>query len=160
MSYELEFYYASNGSAPVEDWLDRLSPAKQAAAQRSLTKILAVDGIDVLGTEWGKPLDDGLYEFRIKHDADAILAQRDPELAAKLGPQPSQPMLLRIFFAFDGQKIILLVGGYDKGQSPSKKRQQKEIKIARKRLAEHKRREGAGSDSRRSFRRWWIGQVR
>jgi hypothetical protein len=37
---------------------------------------------------------------------------------------------------------VLLVGGYDKGADPSAKRQQKEIALARRRLADFKRRSG------------------
>lgn len=160
MAYELEFYDAPSGAVPVQDWLEKLSPGKEEAARTALLKILAIDGIDVLDTEWGKPLDHGLYEFRIRHDANEILTQRDQALLDKLGPRPSQPTLLRIFFAFDGQKIILLVGGYDKGQDPSKKRQQKEIKTARKRLAEYNRRKTRSTGKHRSFRYWWVGRIR
>lgn len=160
MAYELEFYDAPSGAMPVQTWLEKLSPAKEEAARQALLKILAVDGIDVLDTEWGKPLGEGLFEFRIRHDANEILAQRDPELLAKIGPLPEEPTLLRIFFAFDGQKIILLVGGYDKGEDASKKRQQKEIKTARKRLAEYNRRKAKRARKRTSFRYWWVGRIR
>ena len=40
-------------------------------------------------------------------------------------------MLLRVFSHLHGDKIVLLLSGYDKGASPSGKRQQKEIARAR-----------------------------
>jgi hypothetical protein len=45
-----------------------------------------------------------------------------------------------VFFAVCGAKIVLLLGGYDKGADPSDRRQQREIRLARRLLAEHKQR--------------------
>lgn len=160
MAYELIFYDDPKGAVPVRDWLRKLSPAKEESARRALTKFLAVDGADVCDTEWGKPVGNGLYEFRVRHDANEILAMRDPALLDKIGPRPAEPTLLRIFFALDGDKIVLLLGGYDKGRHPSKKRQQKEIKTAAKRLAEFKRRDERATGTRVSFRHWRIGRAR
>lgn len=66
------------------------------------------------GTWWG------LFEFRLRDD---IQEQRVLE-----------KLLLRVYFHPYGNKIILLLGGYDKGEHPSSRRQQKEIEEARKRL--------------------------
>lgn len=52
-------------------------------------------------------------------------------------------MLLRVFFHVYGQKVVLLLGGYDKGKATGDRRQQTEIAIARKRLAAFKKGEGA-----------------
>ncbi len=49
--------------------------------------------------------------------------------------------MLRVFFHPHGDKLILLLGGYDKGARPSAKRQQAEIEIARKRLAHWRERQ-------------------
>ena len=43
-------------------------------------------------------------------------------------------VLLRVFCTFHGDRVVLLLGGYDKGRDPSDKRQQKEIARARKLL--------------------------
>ncbi|MGP5124810.1 hypothetical protein ACTXJU_18305, partial [Glutamicibacter ardleyensis] len=43
-------------------------------------------------------------------------------------------VLLRIFCTFRGNRIVLLFQGYDKGKDPSSKRQEREIKQARKHL--------------------------
>jgi hypothetical protein len=43
-----------------------------------------------------------------------------------------------------GQRLILLLAGYDKGEQPSPRRQQAEIDLARTRLAEWQRRQPPG----------------
>jgi hypothetical protein len=55
--------------------------------------------------------------------------------------------LLRLFVHFHGNKVVLLLHGYDKGGNDSPRQQNKEIQEARKRLAawrasEAKRRRG------------------
>ncbi len=45
-----------------------------------------------------------------------------------------------MFVHFHGKKIVLLLGGYDKGKTPKPKRQQREIERARKLLAQFKER--------------------
>ena len=41
--------------------------------------------------------------------------------------RPRQRILLRVFVHFHGSRVILLLGGYDKGKDPSEKKQQREI---------------------------------
>jgi phage-related protein len=50
--------------------------------------------------------------------------------------------VLRVFCHAYGDRIVLLLGGFDKGADPSAKRQQGEIDVARKRLADFRRRSG------------------
>jgi len=63
-----------------------------------------------------------------------------------VGKEPNQESaehrrpLLRVFCHAYGNRIILLLGGYDKGSDPSAKRQNEEIRVARQRLAEFRRR--------------------
>jgi hypothetical protein len=52
-------------------------------------------------------------------------------------------MVLRVFCHAHGAKLILLVGGYDKGEHPAPRRQAAEIALARKRLKEWRQRLGA-----------------
>jgi ribosome-binding protein aMBF1 (putative translation factor) len=59
------------------------------------------------------------------------------------GGQSDQPttanpekILLRVFVYFHGDRVILLLSGYDKGDDPSERKQQKEIQEARKYLTE------------------------
>ncbi len=48
------------------------------------------------------------------------------------GISPPRAILLRVFVHFYGDKVILLLSGYDKGRDPSAKRQGREIAQARK----------------------------
>jgi hypothetical protein len=43
-------------------------------------------------------------------------------------------ILLRVFCHAHGRKVVLLLAGYDKGEEPSPKRQNTEIKRAKQRL--------------------------
>jgi putative component of toxin-antitoxin plasmid stabilization module len=95
--------------------------------------VLARSGIDLARSEWLKPLGEGLFEFRIRHDAVEIEAMFAN--ASVSGARSRGPALLRVFCAFHGNKVVLLLGGYDKGRDDSAKRQQREIKAARKMLA-------------------------
>jgi hypothetical protein len=51
-----------------------------------------------------------------------------------------EPILLRVYCHAFGDKIVLLLAAYDKLASPSKKRESREIALARERLAEFRRR--------------------
>ena len=68
---------------------------------------------DLIRTEWLKALGEGLHEFRVRHDADEIARMLEGELPEVDG-QPEK-VLLRVFVHFCGQKVVLLLGGYDKG---------------------------------------------
>ncbi len=93
-------------------FLDGLSKPNQLIVYDSINQILRVKGNQLAGSHWVKALGSGLFEFRIS------------------GPQ----LLVRIFFTFQAGRLILLLGAYDKQQSPSRKKQQDEINRARKRL--------------------------
>lgn len=55
--------------------------------------------------------------------------------------EPDQgPILLRVFCHAYGDKVVLLLARYDKGDDPSNKRENTEIELARKRLAEFRSR--------------------
>ena len=138
--YTLEFYAADSGREPALVFIDKLEPHKRAALLAALQEILASQGKDVCDTEYGKNLGKGLCEFRLRHTYDEIVAQHPG--ATSIGP-PSRDrqadVLLRVFFYPHGEKLILLLSGYDKGRHSSGKRQDKEIKRARQFLADYKR---------------------
>ena len=97
--------------------------------------VLAVEGVGICESEWGKALGAGLYEFRVRRSLAAILHSAgiaDAGLARR-------PVLVRVFCAFSGNKVVLLLGGYDKLRDPSVKRQQREIAAARATLSTWKR---------------------
>ena len=49
-------------------------------------------------------------------------------------------ILLRVFVAFEGEKLIVLLGAYNKGKNDKQSFQQTQIEIARKRLRDWKHR--------------------
>lgn len=106
-----------------------LNPYEQAVVEAALATVLEVHGIAAFDGGWGKPLGGGLYEFRIQRSLEAILtlARAEPSMLARTGSRVS----IRIFCTFHGDKIVLLLHGYDKGRDPSARRQQKEIARAR-----------------------------
>jgi hypothetical protein len=136
-----EFYEEAGGRSPVEDWMDDLDDVKFAAVEQAVKHVLERRGQDLAGSEWLKPLGKSIYEFRIRHTAEEIqrmFSQLDENVPKGAG---AGEILLRIFVAFHGNKICLLLAGYDKKADPSEKRQNREITVARKRLTEWKERE-------------------
>lgn len=114
-----------------------LTDLELAALLSGLEHVLSHRGIAVCDTEWGKQLGGGLFEFRIRHTAAEI------ERMFAGGPPGGKggKVLIRVFCHAYGSKIVLLVNGYDKAADPSDKRQQREIAVARKRLAEFEERQ-------------------
>jgi hypothetical protein len=138
--YTLEFYDdPRTGRAPVHEWITKeLSRYQRRALGTAMSEILEKHGIDVCETEYGKQLGGGLFEFRLRHDSDEVIGKhtnRTPDSEPDEGP-----ILLRVFCHAYGDKIVLLLAGYDKGDDASKKRQDKEMELARKRLAEFRTR--------------------
>jgi hypothetical protein len=152
--YAIEFFRDVDGSEPVRRFLDSLSKDKRDALLAALARILARQGLEVCRSEWGKQLGSGLAEFRIRHDEREVLAREgiaEPDL-----PEPSpEKILLRVFFHAHGKRLILLLGGYDKGARPSARHQQREIERARGHLTQwraiqsrERRRRGSGREER------------
>lgn len=138
--YTLEFYEDEHGDQPVLRWLrEDLTPTQRRAIGVALREILEHEGIGVCRTAYGKQLGQGLFEFRLRHDAAEIL--RSVGKAAR-PEEAGERILLRVFCHAYGDRIVLLLGGYDKGADPSTRRQQKEIATARKRLTDFRKRRG------------------
>lgn len=113
-----------------ERFMRKLRPYEQAVLDAAIRHVLAVEGIDICASEWGKSLGGGLYEFRVRRSLATILARAGVDDADAKGGR----VLLRVFCAFEGRRIVLLLGGYDKLRDPSAKRQQREIVAARRAL--------------------------
>lgn len=130
--WTLEFYVDENGAEPFREWLENdLTTLQHAALTSALRLVLATRGIDVCASEWGKALGAGLFEFRVRHTAAEIETMfGGTTLSGKAGER----ILLRVFFHVYGTKIVLLLGGYDKGADTTERRQQREMAAARKRL--------------------------
>jgi len=74
--YTLEFYEDEHGREPVLDWLRGLTPSKRRAIGVALFEILQYEGPHVVGTNFGKGLGGGIFEFRLDQDAAQVLARR------------------------------------------------------------------------------------
>lgn len=139
-NFTLEFYEDDHGESPVLRWLrEELTPTQRRAIGVAMAEILQVEGIGVCRTGYGKQLGDGLFEFRLRHDAAEILRSLGKPARNETR---SERILLRVFCHAYGDRIVLLLGGYDKGADPSPKRQQREIAEARKRLRQFRVRTG------------------
>lgn len=146
-----EFYEDDAGRRPVELWMDSLTLAEYAALRAAIIRVLEVRGMELGSTPWLKALGDGLFEFRVRHDAATIEAMYSPTAHARQStPPPTQSkILLRLFVHFYGNKVVLLLHGYDKGGNDSPRQQNKEIQEARKRLTHWKAAEAKRAKERR-----------
>jgi phage-related protein len=136
--WKIEFYEDAQGRRPVEKWIDGLNDQKAEAVLVALQEVLAVDGITLTSGAWLKTLGKGLYEFRIRHSASEIQAMY--KVANKGFVGGAEAILLRVFVAFEREKLIVLLGAYDKRKNDKQGFQQAQIEIARKRLRDWKRR--------------------
>jgi hypothetical protein len=146
--FEIEFYEEA-GRRPVLDWIkDDLTPIKRRALGTAMRTVLQVNGVEVCRSSWGKKVHaDGVYEFRLRMTGKSVINLEaeihgisEAEARARFGGDRSEEILLRVFFHPHGNKLILLLGGYDKGKDASAKRQQVEIDLAVSRLREFRRR--------------------
>ena len=144
--WTLQVHDRADGSIPYQIFASSLDEYTRATLDISVRGILAKQGHNVASTpKIGRNLRRGLYEFKIGKPLATICNELDipvpPQFSGK------KEILLRVFFAVEGSKIVLLLGGYDKKKDDTDKRQQKEIEVARALLAEHKERvkkEGKG----------------
>lgn len=134
-----EPFEADDGTVPFERFIGDLSDFKFVALDAAISQVLSVRGIDLVRTEWVKALGQGLHEFRVRHDADEIARMFGGD-AQEVSGRPEKVML-RVFVHFYGNKVVLLLGGYDKGEDPKARRQQRKIAEARRLLAQFKERQ-------------------
>lgn len=112
--------------------MDKLEDYKFAALDAAIEHVLCARGLDLVATEWLKAIGEGLHEFRVRHSESEIRQMWQQSSAST--HKPPGKILLRVFVHFHGDRVILLVSGYDKGKDPSGPHQAKEIKKARKAL--------------------------
>ena len=106
MEFDIKIYATENGEEPFKIWLDSLKDCDtQALILQRLQRIRLGNFGDC------KPIDQGLWEFRINH-----------------GPG------YRVYYALVGRRLILIIGGGDK------RSQHRDITKAGKYLEEYKRR--------------------
>jgi hypothetical protein len=139
--YELEFFAEDDGTKPVLAWIKNdLTPAQRRAAGTAMRRVLQANGVGVCSSPWGRQLGGGLFEFRVRLTGRQML---NAGWAKPGSIDASERILLRVFCHAHGQKLILLLAGYDKGSAPSSSRQQREINTARARLQIHRARANA-----------------
>lgn len=124
-TYTLEFYEDERGEKPVLRWIrEQLTLTQRYELGQAMREQLEEKGVGVCATEYGKQLGKGLFEFRLRRSVEEV----------------GERILLRVFCHAYGSKIVLLLGGYDKGADSSARRQGDEIALARRRLAAWQRR--------------------
>jgi len=135
--YTIEFYEDNHGREPALAFMRSLPQSKKAAIGVALHEFLGKFGPDVVQTDFGKALGDGLYEFRLDQNAEQVLRK------AGKSPKPEEDdtkILLRVFFHAHGNKLILLLSGYDKAEHTSRSYQNAQIEQARTYLKDWKTR--------------------
>jgi hypothetical protein len=143
--YRLEFFKDENGDEPVRRWLrEELSRTQRLVVGTAMREILEGEGINVCGTEFGRQLGRGLFEFRVRGNLDEFVE------SSGVSEPAEEKILVRVFCHAYGDKLILLLAGYDKLAHPSKSRQNEEIELARKRLRAWKLRQPRERALRRS----------
>jgi hypothetical protein len=139
--WELEFYEEA-GRHPVIEWAKKLPKARTASLFVALERILAYDGPAVANnSSRGRRLGGGLYEFKIglcAAQTAGLFPGREGETEPE-GPAKERTCL-RVFFAVEGDRLLLLLAGYDKGSDDGRRRQDQETEIARHRLVAHRER--------------------
>jgi len=96
-------FEAEDGTVPFEKFVSGLTDLKFMALDCAIDHVLSVRCLELVRSEWLKALGGGLHEFRVRHDAAEVL--------------------LRVFVHFHGDKVVLLLGGYDKGKDTKPRRQ-------------------------------------
>jgi hypothetical protein len=134
VAWTIEFFEDDTGHQPVREFLLDLDADKRAALIAAIELVLTPRGLDVCRTEFGRQLGEGLFEFRVRHD-ERVIRRKDSDEPTEHSPKSGgSSVLLRVFCHAHGDRVVLLLGGYDKGRDPSSRRQAREIKQARKRL--------------------------
>lgn len=130
LPFQLDFFEERDGSDPCLRWIRDLSEAKRRALGTAMEKMLQKQGIGVCEEKaWGKQLGGGIFEFR-------LMRRRRYEVKGKKGRRVRkvERISLRVFCHAYGDHRVLLLHGYDKGEDPKGRRQQREIEVARQRL--------------------------
>lgn len=127
--YQLDFFEDDEGDKPCLRWIKELTPAKRHAIGVAMEQVLQGQGVSACEEKaWGKQLGAGVFEFR-------LMRRRRYETKLKgRKVKKVEQISLRVFCHAYGDQRILLLHGYDKGENPKGRRQQREIEIARQRL--------------------------
>ncbi len=131
-NFQLEFYADESGRKPALEWMRSLPKTEKRAMGVALYALLEQDGINLCSGKYAKQLGAGIFELRVQEPASQILKDRGlpsrPDAAAAR-------VSLRLFCHAHGDRLVLILGGYDKLRGPSPRTQQREIKTARQNLS-------------------------
>ncbi len=130
LPYRLDFFEGQDGDEPCLRWIKDLSEAKRRALGVAMEKVLQQQGVGVCDEKaWGKQLGGGVFEFRLMRKRRYEVNQKKGRRVKKV-----EQISLRVLCHAYGDHRILLLHGYDKGEDPKGRRQQREIDVARQRL--------------------------
>ena len=102
-TYKIEFYEDEHGDKPVLRWIrERLTSTQRYELGEAMREQLQEKGVGVCATDYGRQLGKGLFEFRLRRSVEEV----------------GERILLRVFCHAHGNKVVLLLGGYDKGDTP------------------------------------------
>jgi phage-related protein len=136
--YRIHFYKDENGREPAREFMRALPGVKRRAIGVAIGEVLEKKGADVCKTDYGKSLGAGLYEFRVDQSAEETLRKAGKTPRSEI---EDAKILIRVFFHVHGEKIVLLLSGYDKAELSSKTHQNEQIEEARRLLRDWKRHE-------------------
>lgn len=136
--FQLDFFADDDGDKPCLRWIKELTPAKRHAIGVAMEQILQNQGLAVCNENaWGKQLGRGMFEFRLMRKRPYEVKQKGRKV------EKVEQISLRVFCHAHGDQRILLLHGYDKGEDPKGRRQQREIETARQRLRKWQSRQRA-----------------
>jgi hypothetical protein len=140
--YRLEFYEDRDGSSPVEHWFSELSPVERYTLGSAMDGFLQQAGpeLAVLRPQYCSSLGSGLYEFRLEDIAEEQLRQLGKKTRSAL-LRTRIKALFRVFFHPHGNRLLLLLGAYDKAKHSSPTYQGRQITLARRRLTDWRARQ-------------------
>ncbi len=76
--YRLEFFEDEDGDQPVRRWSrEELTRTQRLVVGTAMREVLEEVGIDVCGSEYGRQLGQGLFEFRLPDSAEETRASGD-----------------------------------------------------------------------------------
>lgn len=144
--YQLDFFEDDGGEKPCLRWIkEDLTAAKRRALGGAMERYLQEQGLGVCDDKaWGKQLGRGLFEFRLMRRRRHQVKQKGRKV------EKVERISLRVFCHAYSEKRILVLHGYDKGEDPKGRRQQREIELARQRLRRWQARERAKKKGRRA----------
>lgn len=130
--WAVEVWEDKFGHSPFWASYDKLDEYDQAVLDTVIEHLVSREGMNLISSEWGKALGQGLYEIRIRRDLTALINGLNPQGSAPpTSRDAKRKVLLRIFCTFHGNRVVLLFHVYNKRKDPSDRRQQKEIARAR-----------------------------